>query len=56
MALESEMFNPQNYYFLFDDIMKFSCRENFDVNEDLSTDDYKQMIKINRKNLREFLQ
>ena len=53
--LRIKEFHPQQYLWLFNSELKFSERENFNPEGDLSTQDYNAMVDHNRKKLTIFL-
>lgn len=53
---DQELFQQQNYYFLFDKDMEFSKRQGFSLEKELTAEDYTKMRSINRQNLCKFLE
>lgn len=48
-------FNAKNFYWLFNPIMKFNKRRAFCVDDEVKTEDFLKMTKINRQTLRSFV-
>lgn len=49
-------FDPKQYYWLFNPLIKFNRRDGFNLDEDLDPKDFLKMREINRRNLTNFFQ
>jgi hypothetical protein len=52
---EEYHFNPKQYYWLFNPILKFNKRHGFTVENEIDPKDFLKMVQLNRRSLVHFI-